>query len=138
VKEVAVGIIRKDGRVLACQRRADVPYPLKWEFPGGKIESGETASAALERELREELNIGARIGPLLHTQEWTYPGVPDRDGSFKIHYYLVSAPDRNPVNNAFNEIRWVTPDELQGMDILEGNREAVNLLVNHAALHEEG
>ena len=51
--EVVAGLIFKDGRLLACQRRAEGAFPLKWEFPGGKIESGEVPSEALTRELRE-------------------------------------------------------------------------------------
>ena len=59
MKEVAVGIILQDGNVLACQRKRDATYALKWEFPGGKLEPGETPEHALVRELHEELAIHA-------------------------------------------------------------------------------
>jgi 8-oxo-dGTP diphosphatase len=133
VKEVAVGIILNNGQVLVCQRRQGSPYPLKWEFPGGKLEPGESAAAALKRELREELNIDAEIGPRFNVQEWTYgDGMQDRDGAFRVHYFLVPAFAGQPGNKAFEQIQWVTPGDLQSMDILEGNRETVNLLASHA------
>lgn len=139
---VAVGIIMKDGQVLACQRRRNGRYPLKWEFPGGKIEIGETAQDALERELREELSIHATVGREFFRQEWTYPesmarstpsgSQADDAGLFEVCYYLVRSYSGEIVNNAFESIKWVSPSELQSMDILEGNRGAIKLLGNHA------
>ena len=73
MNRVAVGIIVKDGQLLACQRRRNGRYPLKWEFPGGKIERGETAREALVRELREELSINTLVEKEFFRQEWTYP-----------------------------------------------------------------
>ncbi len=55
VKQVVVGIIIRNNQLLICQRRADQPFALQWEFPGGKVEIGEDLSTALVRELREEL-----------------------------------------------------------------------------------
>jgi 8-oxo-dGTP diphosphatase len=142
MKRVAVGIIWKDGQLLACQRRRNGRYPLKWEFPGGKIESGETAREALVRELREELSINATVERQVFRQEWTYPesmassslsgSQADHDGLFEVCYYLIRSYSGEVVNNAFESIKWVSPSELQSMDILEGNREAIQLLVNHA------
>jgi 8-oxo-dGTP diphosphatase len=134
MKEVSVGIVLRNGQVLTCQRHRNAIYPLKWEFPGGKIEPGETPEAALRRELREELSIEADVGRLFHTQQWTYPeGIenPERDGSFRVFYFLVEKYRGNPMNNAFETIVWVNPEELQQFDILEGNREAIALLVQH-------
>jgi len=126
MRAVAVGIIRQNGLVLACQRKSTAAYPLKWEFPGGKIEPGESPAQALARELHEELGIHAIVGPEMHRQEWTYrEGArdPDDDGAFRVHYFLVDAYSGEPVNRAFSDIRWVTPSDLLSMDILEGNRE---------------
>lgn len=120
--------------MLVCQRRRDVRYPLKWEFPGGKIEPDETPEQALVRELREELSITARIGKLFFQQEWIYPqGVidPKRDGAFAVSYYLVHSYTGELVNTTFESIKWVSPTELQSMDILEGNRRAIEELVKH-------
>jgi 8-oxo-dGTP diphosphatase len=132
MKEVAVGILRVDGRVLACQRKRNAVYPLKWEFPGGKVEAGESPPQALRRELGEELGIDATPGAEIHRQEWVYAeGVanPERDGSFRVFYYLVDRYTGEPANHAFEEIRWVTVAELDRLDMLEGNREAVDILL---------
>ncbi len=134
MKEVAVGVITKGNQVLACQRRSDARYPLKWEFPGGKIEQGETSSQALARELHEELDIRAEIGEEFFRQEWIYPdGVdnPKKDGAFRVFYHVVRSFTGTPVNRVFEQIRWVDLHELQALDILEGNKEAVAFLVKH-------
>ena len=135
MKQVAVGIILKDGLVLACQRRGDASYPLKWEFPGGKLEEGETPEAAVVRELHEELGIDAVVESEFFRQEWTYEEAaagPQGDGAFRVFYLLIRNFMGAPVNHAFEQTRWVTPEELENMDILEGNRKAIELLVRKA------
>ena len=135
MKHVAVGIIISGKHVLACQRKHNMRYPLKWEFPGGKLEDDETPEAALIRELREELAIEAIVQQEFHRQEWVYSeGVadPKTDGAFRVFYFLIRSFTGTPVNHAFEQIKWVTPEELEKMDILEGNRKAVELLVSDA------
>lgn len=131
MKEVAVGIIMRDGEVLACQRKRSVRYPLKWEFPGGKVEDRETVASAAVRELREELSIEAVIDGEFHRQSWVYPDHAGNGttGKFDVTYLLVRRFTGTPVNHVFEQIRWVTPRGLLTMDILEGNREAVQRLV---------
>ena len=136
MKEVAVGILVRDGQVLACQRKRTARYPLKWEFPGGKLEPGETPQRALVRELREELCIEAQQMTEFFRQEWVYADGtdnPQRDGAYRVFYFLVKNFSGEPKNRAFEEIRWLSPHELQSMDILEGNREAIERLVAYAA-----
>lgn len=133
MKEVAVGIIVQHGRVLACQRRRDSSYPLKWEFPGGKLEIGESPEAAVIRELREELSIEAVVQREFYRQEWIYQHASseaNKDGTYRVFFYLITAFTGTPVNHVFEQIQWVTPKELKHMDILEGNRPAVELLAN--------
>ena len=135
MKEVAVGIILRNGQVLACQRKRDAQYALKWEFPGGKLEPGETAVQALRRELREELAIETMLHQEFFRQEWIYAegtDNPKRDGAFRVFYFLVNEFSGEPVNLAFEVIQWMHPRQLQRMDILEGNREAVERLVKYA------
>jgi len=134
MKEVVVGIITRGNQVLACQRRSDARYPLKWEFPGGKIEHGESPSDALARELHEELDIRADIGEEFFRQEWIYPdGVtnPRKDGAFRVFYFYIYSFTGTPLNKVFEQIRWVSLPALQALDLLEGNREAVAFLVKH-------
>ena len=138
MKEVAVGIIMNGGRVLACQRKRTAAYPLKWEFPGGKLEPGESPDHALARELWEELSIKPEISSQLHCQEWIYPESAESNGrEFRVFYYIVRAFTGELVNRAFEQIQWVTVAGLQEMDILEGNRTAVDLLAKYVEQHEE-
>jgi len=139
MKEVAVGIIFRNGHVLACQRKRTVRYPLKWEFPGGKLEPGESPERALMRELREELGIDVSVDSEFFRQEWVYPDGSDdrkRVGAFRVFYFIVSRFAGEPVNHTFEQIRWTTPAELLTMDILEGNRPAIEALVTHVQQQE--
>ncbi len=137
MKKVSVGILLRNGTVLACQRKPDARYPLKWEFPGGKVEDGETFEETLIREILEELSLNIPGGEEFFHQEWTYhdsASQENRSGRYSVRYFLVRDFEGDPVNNAFHEIRWVSPHELQSMDILEGNAEAIRRLI----LHHEG
>jgi 8-oxo-dGTP diphosphatase len=127
MKEVSVGILFRNGSVLAGQRKRTTRYPLKWEFPGGKLEHGESPREALIRELHEELGIVASPETEFITQEWDYGDV-----SWRVHYFQVHVFTGEPVNHTFEQIKWVTPVVLLGMDILEGNREVVEKLVKSA------
>ena len=130
MKEVAVGIIFRNGTVLTGQRKHTARYPLKWEFPGGKLEPGETPTAALVRELDEELGIHAVPEPEYHRQEWDYG-----DRAWRVYYFPVHAFTGEPENRTFAQIRWVPLDELLTMDILDGNREVVERMANDMKSH---
>jgi 8-oxo-dGTP diphosphatase len=130
---VAVGIIMKQSpdshRVLLCQRKASARYGLKWEFPGGKLENGESSEECLRRELREELGIEATVGELFHQQHAEYPD----SGSFDVFYYVISGYTGEMRNNVFETISWVPVEQLSQFDILEGNRDVIQkLLTIHA------
>ncbi len=116
--EVAVGIIRKNGNILICQRKKGGRYELKWEFPGGKLEKGETVEQCLRRELREELAIEFHTIETIHSQSAYYVD----GGMFNVAYCFLSGFDGEPQNNVFQEIRWVTVNELKNMDLLDGNK----------------
>lgn len=122
---VAVAVLLRDDRqILLCQRSPRKSYPLQWEFPGGKLESGETPMQALKRELFEELAITAEDGTLLHQQTSVYPG----GEIFSVHYYLIEEWSGAMVNMDFADIRWIAPSDLPSYDILVGNREFCSLL----------
>lgn len=120
MKEVATAIIVRNGALLAGQRRPSALYPLKWEFPGGKVEPGESPRDAVARELAEELGISATPGRIYHRQEWTYG-----EASYGVSYFLIEPFDGEPANLSFHRIAWVTPQELSAMDVLEGNRDVI-------------
>jgi 8-oxo-dGTP diphosphatase len=140
MKKVAVGIILHKGRVLACQRKADGRYPLKWEFPGGKVEAGESHAQAMIRELHEELSITVTDYQEFFQQDWVYPASvseQNTSGAFSVTYFLVRTFSGDPVNRAFEQIRWVRPAGLLSMDILEGNLDAVKKLVRYEEENEQ-
>ena len=120
----AIGLLRENGRILVCQRKKNSRYRLKWEFPGGKVEPGESIEDCLKRELREELTIEVESIELMKSQLNRY----EDGGMFEVTYCLIKKFIGRPVNNAFEQIRWVTLTELQSMDILEGNKPFVSNL----------
>jgi 8-oxo-dGTP diphosphatase len=119
--EVAVGILHRKEKILICQRKIGGRYELKWEFPGGKVEIGETTEQCLRRELHEELSI--EIHSIDHVQiEAAYY---EDGGMFNVAYCFVSGFQGEPQNNVFEQIRWVTLEELKHMDLLDGNKSFV-------------
>ena len=121
---VVAAIIERGGRILICRRKPDQPHPLKWEFPGGKVEAGESPPQALRRELEEELALCARIGPEVERYEFRYPG----KSAILLIFYAVADFSGEPRNCVFDEIRWVAPGELPQFDFLEGDVEFVKRL----------
>lgn len=122
---VTAGVLRDGERILICQRRAGARFGLQWEFPGGRIEPGETPEACLRRELSEELGIRAEIGGRLQATEHRYP-----DG-FAVHleFFRVLRYAGQPVNLAFERMAWVLPQELGAYDFLAADRELVGRLL---------
>ena len=114
---VVAGVFERDGKILICRRRADQPHPLKWEFPGGKVEAGESPESALVRELREELGIDATIGLELMRYEFAYAGKQPI-----LLIFLAVADWRGEVqNHIFEAIVWESPSSLASYDFLEGD-----------------
>jgi 8-oxo-dGTP diphosphatase len=114
---VAALILRGDPpnrEVLIGQRRADQPMGLKWEFPGGKVELGETAERALIRELDEELSIRATIGRELTTVHHTYRN----GGAIQIQFFVVTEFEGEIGNRVYQEIRWSALERLPEFDFL--------------------
>lgn len=125
---VAVAILKKNGKLLVCQRKRGSRYELKWEFPGGKVEKNETVHDCLKRELKEELSI--LIGPIHRTEIQSYHY--EDGGRFEVHYCFVQDFEGELRNNVFEDARWVTPKELQALDNLEGNWPIVKKLAEGA------
>ena len=99
--EVVAAVMMRDGKILIGQRKRGGRHPLKWEFPGGKVEPGEDPRAALARELREELDVEAVIGEELDFHEVDY-----KDGSrFRLHFYRVKEFRGELRNLDFEQIR---------------------------------
>jgi 8-oxo-dGTP diphosphatase len=114
---VVAGIMVKNGRILICRRRADQPHPLQWEFPGGKVEPGESPEDALRRELSEELGIEAEKPAEVTRYTFAYPG----KNPILLIFLLVTAWQGEPENRIFETMTWEEPARLRGYDFLEGD-----------------
>ena len=119
--QVTAGVIARAGTVLVCQRLAGGHHPGKWEFPGGKVEPGESIEGAMCRELQEELGIRAEVGVVLWHTEHQYPG---RD-PFVLTFFAVPQYRGTISNRCFADVRWVAVGELGILDFLEGDREFI-------------
>ncbi len=119
---VTAGILNDGERILVCQRRAGDPFGLKWEFPGGKVEEGETPEACLRRELSEELDIEAEVGAEVYRTDHRYPG----GFAVQLLFFRIIRYTGTPVNRAFERIVWARVPDLPRYDFLEADRELVD------------
>jgi 8-oxo-dGTP diphosphatase len=121
MKQVVAALIIKDDKILVCQRTRHQTMPLKWEFPGGKIETGEQPRDALHRELDEELGIDADVGEEVMRICHRYK----TGNSVELRFYAVREYKGLIENRIFREIRWATRPELPGLDFLEADLKLV-------------
>ncbi|HZK75507.1 MAG TPA: NUDIX domain-containing protein [Candidatus Kapabacteria bacterium] len=122
---VAVALLVKDGCVLMGERRPEKIYPLHWEFPGGKLEEGESAIEAVERELREELSI-----EIQGAEEWFSELATYSNGmTYDISFFLVRSWRGEIVNHEFHNIAWISRDILPTLLHLPGNRRILERLM---------
>lgn len=105
-----------DGRILVCSRPAGTHMAGKWEFPGGKIEPGETAEACIRREIREELGMEISVGPVLTVMEHDY-GVK----YVRVTFFLAVSDDI-PVAKDGQDFRWISPEDMESVDFLDADR----------------
>jgi 8-oxo-dGTP diphosphatase len=120
---VPAGIIEGDGKVLIGRRKPGKHMGGKWEFPGGKIEPGETPEESLVRELAEELGVQARVGRFLGRAFFEGDGV-----SLELLVYRVEGVEGTPVLREHEELRWVKPEELLSYDLADSDRAVVKEL----------
>jgi 8-oxo-dGTP diphosphatase len=121
---VVGGIIRKDGKILIAQRGQHKSLPGKWEFPGGKIEDGESPEQALERELLEEFGIAVMIQEHFHTNIHFYPTFDIR----LICYNCIFVQGEFSLTD-HDQVQWCDPRDLLKYDFAEADMAAVRLLM---------
>jgi 8-oxo-dGTP diphosphatase len=121
---VVAAVMERDGQVLIAQRRKQDRHPLKWEFPGGKVEPGESPPEALARELREELGVEAEIGPQMAIYEHQYPG----GAGIRLIFFRVQKWTGDARNLTFEQILWESPARFEEYDFLEGDLDFVSRL----------
>jgi 8-oxo-dGTP diphosphatase len=125
MKRVVAAVIEKDAKILVCQRTRHQTMPLKWEFPGGKIEEGEQPRDALRRELEEELGIHATIGDEIARVQHTYPN----GGTVELRFFIVREYAGEMENRIFRDLQWSVPKNLASYDFLEADASLVKDLV---------
>lgn len=121
---VVAGIIHQDGKVLIAQRKDGWRHAFKWEFPGGKVEKGESPREALKRELQEELNIEVVVGRELTRYEYAYP----RGATILLIFLEVTRFDGQMHGPIFEQIKWEEYVNLPQYDFLDGDRDFVKRL----------
>jgi len=105
--DVVAAIIRKDGKILITQRLDNVHLARLWEFPGGKVEAGESLQMALQREIQEELGIKIRVNDEFLTLDYDYP-----TKSVRLHFFNCTVLEGDPQPIDVADLRWVKPHDL--------------------------
>ena len=120
---VVAGVALRDGKLLVTRSPPGGPCPGWWEFPGGKVETGESDREALAREFREELEVEARIGGEIADARHEYP-----EKIVDLRFYRIEDLRGRPRPVGVAEIRWIDPDESGELEFLAGDREILDLL----------
>ncbi len=120
--EVVAAIIKKDGKIFATQRGYG-EFKDGWEFPGGKIEPGESLEEALVREIREELDTVIEVGELLNTIEYDYPTF-----HLTMHCFLCIVVSGELVLREHEAARWLAKEQLRTVEWLPADLELIKKL----------
>lgn len=124
ILQIAVGIIRNDaGEIFITQRAADAHMANKWEFPGGKIEAGESAEEAMIRELQEEVGITPQGAALFDTLEYQFP-----DRHITLWFWLVESWEGEPWGREGQPGQWIAQSELDAKDFPPANEPVITKL----------
>ena len=121
--DVVAAIIIKDDKYFIAQRNINKHMGLCWEFPGGKVEKGETFEIALRREIKEELNIEINIKNKLGEENYK-----DDKINVKLHYFICSHISGEVYLNEHEDSAWVTKNEFKNYNFAEGDSDIINLL----------
>jgi len=125
---VVAALIEADGKLLVCQRRRTDSFGLMWEFPGGKLESGETPAQALARELQEELGVVARIGPEVFRTRHQHSELGE---AIDLIFFEATVAHGDIRNQAFETMEWRSPETLRELNFLPADREFVAKLARN-------
>ena len=120
------GIIGDENKILGAQRSIQKEHPLKWEFPGGKVNENENPIEALKREIKEELSVDVKKSKLLLDYEYEYQDIK------KIHLYFYKIDEYvGKVRNIeHNQLLWTHCNDLEKLDFLDGDRMIIDRIQN--------
>jgi 8-oxo-dGTP diphosphatase len=128
VRTVVAALISRDSKLLVCQRKRNDSHGLQWEFPGGKVEAGESLAEALVRELREELGVAATIGGEVYRTRHRYNELQD---DLVLIFFWASIGDSAALQNlVFERFEWAGPSALPRYDFLPADKELIELLAS--------
>lgn len=119
--EVTAAIIRDKDRFLICQRPEGKSCAMLWEFPGGKIEPGETGEACIARECMEELDLSLRVERELTDVLMAYP-----DKTVHLHFFICQILSGHPVLKEHNACEWIRPSETDRFSFCPADREMLD------------
>lgn len=118
MRAVVAALILREKEVFICQRKAGTAMGLQWEFPGGKIEPGESPQQALARELHEELGIQATVGAkVIHIRHNYRHG-----GAVDLQFFAVREFEGEIQNQIYEQVKWVKLADLTAYDFLAADR----------------
>ena len=127
-KVVVGGLIYQNKKILICQRKEEGEHPLKWEFPGGKLNNKENNQEALKRELKEELSI--EINEMIFFDEYLYE-YRKLSKNFKLVFFQIFQFEGEIQNNVHQQLKWIDISKLGDYDFLEGDLKIINKLMNY-------
>lgn len=123
IRDVTAAVFIKEGRVMICRRPPNKGNALKWEFPGGKSEPGETLEECLRRECDEELGIEISVGREICATQYEYPDI-----TVKLHFLLSEIVSGTPEMKEHVDIKYITKSELSDYDFCPADRDIVKIL----------
>jgi 8-oxo-dGTP diphosphatase len=129
---VVAALIWQQGRVLLSRRRVDQAMPNMWEFPGGKVEAGESPEGALEREVREELGCDVDVGRI---DDVVFHAYPTFDLYMLVYTCRITAGSPSAV--AVAEIAWIKPGDLPSLELLPADLPLAHRLAREASARED-
>jgi len=122
---VVAGVIVREGKILIARRPLNAKFSGKWEFPGGKVDPGESDEAALAREIREELDSEVRVGERILETDHDYPTL-----SVRLVFFRCELEGEAPTSSRDHiELSWADPKRLHQFDFLEADRPVLDRLM---------
>lgn len=122
-RQVSAAIIGRGGKILIAKRRSGRTLGGKWEFPGGKIEPGESPEECLRREIKEEFDIEVEVGEFIASSRFRYYFVLIELLAYRVKYLSGDFKVKD-----HEEIRWVSPSELGAYDFMQADKSIVEIL----------